>query len=86
MGTIAQAEAGLLAAVTPVLLMHEEEQFHVYDDIYGNPTIGVGFLMTRPDAPALCQQCGADYQRLLGAWTFSRRRNRGGYSGSARSR
>ena len=66
MGALAQAEAGLLAAVTPVLLMHEDERFHVYDDIYGNPTIGVGFNLTRVDAPSLCQQCGADYQRLLG--------------------
>jgi GH24 family phage-related lysozyme (muramidase) len=66
MGTLAQTEAGLLAAVTPVLLDHEGERLHVYDDIFGNPTIGVGFLMTRPDAQALCQQCGANYQRLLG--------------------
>ena len=66
MGTLAQAEAGLLAAVTPVLLMHEEERFHVYDDIYGIPSIGVGFNLTRADAPSLCEQCGANYQRLLG--------------------
>jgi lysozyme len=57
---------GLIAAVTPVILQHEGEKLHVYDDIYGIPTIGVGFNLTRQDAPALCQQCGANYQRLLG--------------------
>ncbi len=66
MGTIPQIETGLLAAVTPVLIDHEGERLHVYDDIYGNPTIGVGFNLTRPDAPALLGQCGANYQRIVG--------------------
>lgn len=66
MGTLPQTEVGLLAAATPVLLAHEGERLRAYEDIYGNPTIGVGFNLTRADASALCQQCGANYQRLLG--------------------
>ena len=58
-------EPGLLTAVTPVLIDHEGERLAVYKDTLGIPTIGVGFNLTRPDAAALCQQCGADYQRLL---------------------
>jgi GH24 family phage-related lysozyme (muramidase) len=66
MGTIPQAEVGLLAAATPVLLAHEGERLHVYEDIYGIPTIGVGFNLARADAPALLQRCGANYQRVVG--------------------
>lgn len=65
--TPAVLEPGLLSAVTPVLIQHEGERFAVYDDIYGNPTIGVGFNLNRTDAGILCQQCGANFQRLLGA-------------------
>ena len=38
----------------------------MYEDIFGNPTVGVGFLLTRADAPALLQRCGANYQRVVG--------------------
>ncbi len=65
MDAIAPAEAGLIEAVTPVLIHNEDEKLHVYEDIYGNPTIGVGFNLTRPDAQALCEQCGANLQRLI---------------------
>lgn len=63
--TSAILEPGLLATVTPVLIEHEGERFKVYKDQFGNPTIGVGFNLNRKDAPALCKQCGANYQRLL---------------------
>lgn len=66
MDTIAPAEAGLLAAVTPVLIHNEDERLHVYEDIFGVPTIGVGFNLTRSDAQALCERCGANYQSLIG--------------------
>ena len=63
--TPAILEPGLLTAATPVLIGHEGERFRVYPDEFGNPTIGVGFNLRRKDAPALCAQCGANYQRLL---------------------
>lgn len=66
MGTLPQTEVGLLAAATPVLLAHEGERLRAYEDIYGNPTVGVGFNLTRADAAALLQQCGANYQRVVG--------------------
>ena len=66
MTTPAILEPGLLSAVTPVLIEHEGEQLRVYEDEFGIPTIGVGFNLTRADAPMLCKQCGANYQRLLG--------------------
>lgn len=64
--TPAVLEPGLLSSVIPVLIEHEGERLKVYSDIYGIPTIGVGFNLMRSDAPNLCKQCGANYQRLLG--------------------
>ena len=66
MTTPAIREPGLLSVLTPVLREHEGESLRVYPEIYGIPTIGVGFNLTRADAPMLCKQCGANYQRLLG--------------------
>lgn len=63
---IPEQETGLLAAATPVIVGHEGEKLHIYDDIYGIPTIAVGFNLTRQDAHSLLQQCGANYQRVLG--------------------
>jgi GH24 family phage-related lysozyme (muramidase) len=64
--TPAVLEPGLLSAVTPVLIGHEGERLKVYGDIYGIPTVGVGFNLMRSDAASRCKQCGANYQRLLG--------------------
>lgn len=64
--TAAVLEPGLLSAATPVILGHESERLKVYGDIFGIPTIGVGFNLARSDAPSRCKQCGANYQRLLG--------------------
>lgn len=61
-----QQEVGLISALIPVLIDHEGERMKVYEDIFGIPTIGVGFNLTRSDAASLCQQCGANLQRLIG--------------------
>lgn len=60
------AESTTEQAVLLVLTAHEGRKLHVYEDIYGIPTIGVGFNLTRPDASKICNDCGADYHALVG--------------------
>lgn len=56
----------ILDAAEPVIALHEGYREHVYDDIYGIPTIGVGFNLNDTDARQLCAGCEADYDRLVG--------------------
>jgi len=63
-----------LGAVAEMLEQHEGRVAYVYDDETssrwhskkkGDPTIGVGFNMNRPDARKLIGQVGGDFDRLM---------------------
>src|ERR1700757_5545416 len=62
---VTEAASGLIETVRPIIVKHEGYRLHVYKDTLGIPTIGVGFNLQRQDARTLCQQCGANYDRLL---------------------
>lgn len=51
--------------VLELLKQHEGYRNKVYLDSVGKKTIGIGFNMTRADAPALIKQIGGNYDRLL---------------------
>ena len=44
---------------------HEGHKNHVYLDSLGKKTIGIGFNLTRPDAPAILKSVGADYNKVI---------------------
>jgi GH24 family phage-related lysozyme (muramidase) len=47
------------------LTRYEGRKPSVYEDSAGNPTVGVGFNLNRPDARAKLQAVGADYDAVL---------------------
>jgi GH24 family phage-related lysozyme (muramidase) len=67
-----------LTEVSTILEEHEGRVPYVYDDATarawgpkakGDPTVGIGFNMTRPDARALIKKVGADYDKLMAGKT-----------------
>jgi GH24 family phage-related lysozyme (muramidase) len=67
-----------LTEVTAILEEHEGRVPYVYDDATsrawgpkakGDPTVGIGFNMTRPDARALIKKVGGDYDKLMAGKT-----------------
>lgn len=47
------------------IILHEGKRHRVYTDSTGNPTIGVGFNLNRPDATRLLRFVGGDYRALV---------------------
>lgn len=48
---------------------HEGVRPRIYKDSLGIPTVGIGFNMLRPDAPAVLRSIGADYNKILSGET-----------------
>ena len=51
--------------VMDFIKQHEGYRPHVYKDSLGIPTVGIGLNLTRPDAPAILKQVGADYNEII---------------------
>lgn len=51
--------------ILDIIRDHEGYRYQVYKDSVGKPTIGIGFNLTRADAPKLIKQIGADYNKVL---------------------
>jgi lysozyme len=51
--------------VLALIKKHEGHKNHVYLDSVGKKTIGIGFNLTRPDAPAILKSIGVDYNKVL---------------------
>ena len=47
------------------LVLHEDIRKTRYFDTKGNPTIGVGFNLSRPDAKQIIESVGADFKKVL---------------------
>ncbi|MBI3334834.1 hypothetical protein HYZ97_05080 [Candidatus Pacearchaeota archaeon] len=47
------------------MIQHEGYRTKVYKDSEGIPTIGIGFNLSRKDAPFYMQKIGADHQRIM---------------------
>ena len=51
--------------VLSLIKKHEGHKNHVYLDSEGKKTVGIGFNLTRPDAPAILKSIGADYDKVI---------------------
>jgi len=51
--------------VFTLLKQHEGYKKTVYRDTRGKPTIGVGFNLSRQDAPKIITSIGADYDKII---------------------
>jgi lysozyme len=51
--------------VLNLIRKHEGHKNHVYLDSVGKKTIGIGFNLTRPDAPTIIKSIGADYNKVI---------------------
>lgn len=55
--------------VLNLIKKHEGVRPRIYKDSLGIPTVGIGFNMLRPDAPAVLKRIGADYHKILSGET-----------------
>jgi GH24 family phage-related lysozyme (muramidase) len=53
-----------LDAIQKLIAQHEGSSATVYTDTAGNPTVGIGFNLNRPNARAAIGAIGVDYDKL----------------------